>query len=78
MQLGGGGWASLLIRDLQTGRGVGCYTDIPGHFRFSPVRWHWMAGTQMGNGYWKQPQPRELSVFQSLSLEELEAAFALV
>ena len=78
MQLGGDeegfGSASLLIRNLRTDRGVGYYGGC-GDWKFSPVRQHWMAGIQMGNGYWKRPQLREIKVFNDLPLEELERVF---
>ena len=77
-QLGGGeegfGWASLLVRDLRTDRGVGYYGGH-GNWKFSPVRWHWMAGTQMANGGWRTPKPEEIKVFNDLPLEELERVF---
>ena len=77
-QLGGGeedfGWASLLVRDLRTDRGVGYYGGY-GDWKFSPARWHWMAGTQMANGGWRTPKPEEIKVFNDLPLEELERVF---
>ena len=65
MQLGGGKESFLsLFRDSRTDRGVGYYGGC-GDWKFSPIRQHWMAGTQMGSGivkltHHKLRQPQDI------------------